>query len=165
MKCLFPCLDLTVVQWFVQTEHWISNFVIVHNSILRAILLSYILADDHDDDDHDTNDHDDVLLSPEVPSVPVPPHRPGVRPGKDELITGAAPWLHLLRIVSLTVHLILVNAVGQVHCNKTVLIQLEAYGTDLTEQLLTGGAREAGGVKHNEWPELRSHHRHAPSCY
>ena len=35
------------VQWFVQTEHWISNFVIVHNSILRAILLSYILAENH----------------------------------------------------------------------------------------------------------------------
>ena len=34
------------VQWFVQTEHWISNFVIVHNSILRAILLSYILGKD-----------------------------------------------------------------------------------------------------------------------
>ena len=32
------------VQWFVQTEHWISNFVIVHISILRAILLPYILA-------------------------------------------------------------------------------------------------------------------------
>ena len=35
------------VQWFVQTEHWISNFVIVHNSILRAILLSSILEIDN----------------------------------------------------------------------------------------------------------------------
>ena len=68
---------------------------------------------------------DDVLLSPEVASVPVPPHGPGVRPREDELITSAAPGLHLLRIVSLTVHLVLVHAVGQVHCNKIVLIDTD----------------------------------------
>ena len=35
----------------------------------------------------------------EVVRVPVSVHGPGVRPGKDELVTGGTPRLHLLRVV------------------------------------------------------------------
>ena len=68
-----------------------------------------------DNNDRDDSDHDVPSLSPEVAGVPVPAHGPGVRPGEDQLVTGPAPRLHLLGIMSLTEHLVLVHAVGQVH--------------------------------------------------
>ena len=64
---------------------------------------------------NDDSDHDVPSLSPEVAGVPVPAHGPGVRPGEDQLVTGSAPRLHLLCVMSLTEHLVLVHAVGQVH--------------------------------------------------
>ena len=66
-------------------------------------------------DDSVDNDHDVLYLSPEVAGVPVPAHGPGVRPGEDQLVAGPAPRLHLLGVMSLTEHLVLVHAVGQVH--------------------------------------------------
>ena len=63
--------------------------------------------------------------------VPVLVEGPGVAPGKDELVAGAAPRLQLFRVVPLAVEAVLVDAVREVD-----------------QQLVAGRAREAGGVPH-----------------